>query len=195
MTDQRPEMLQFPMPDPSQIPTPELIALLVGTVNALLLVVLIGVAWFYGRRKSRLLERAKRKLVALRRDKKGLQLALNSTVEQFKALRRRFSKAATVAERLPARVPFIVPPPLSLTPPSGDDGLSWEDNVLRTQVHPRARQLGLNRTIPLPPELARELIRDTIPPPPLGPSVLVPTPCPPGPVSAHTPAPVSSAKK
>lgn len=163
---------------PFALPVPiELLGLVLGTLNALLLITQIAASLGYGRRNARMLKRAARRVVALSREKRGLQKALNNTVAQYRSLRQSFGRRNTVAA---PRVAFIVPPPLPIDPTQGEDPESWADDMLKTHVHPIALQRGLVRRQTIEVDVDQDLLRESIPPvPPHGPSVLSPTPIPP----------------
>lgn len=120
---------------------------------------------------QRRVRRASRKLLIAKRRAKGLQYALNVTVNQYHSLRRRFDRhrpqgsvvtAPHVRIEPPARK-MIVPPPLDLATPVGDDPTSWCDSGLYTglQLHHPIRPDD-TQTRPIHPDA--ELLRQSRPP-------------------------------
>lgn len=133
--------------------TLDAILVALGATNTALLVLLVGFALRHGTTDP------KRLAVALR-ENRALSATLNTVVEQYRRLKARFSGV-----RVKQPDTFIVPPPLDLTPPEGDDGETWCESRHRTEVH----QLTLTRPMTPNPDLLRESrppARRAIPPPP-----------------------------
>jgi hypothetical protein len=123
-----------------------------GATNTVLLLLLVVVALRHG------VTDPKRLACALR-ENRALSATLNAVVEQYRRLRTRVSG---VRAKQPST--FIVPPPLDLTPPEGDDGETWCEAKHRTEVHP----FTLTRPMTPNPDLLRESrppARRAIPPP------------------------------
>jgi hypothetical protein len=94
-----------------------------GVANVLLILVLVAQALHAGRRE--------RKMTKLQAANEGLSHVLNATYAENTALRKTMISGGVSPPpprpSLPSSPPFLVPPPLDLTPPEGDDGESWDD--------------------------------------------------------------------
>lgn len=140
-----------------------LVAALVALSNLALVALLVFVA-FRGRRTAAHARRAVRKLLIAKRRAKGLQYALNVTVNQFHALRRKAERrpravAAGTPPLVPAPQPrFIAPPPLPALASAGEDPASWADSGIVTclQRDPATQ----TQSIPV----SQDLLRQTRPP-------------------------------
>lgn len=145
-------------------------SLWVAISNLVLLVLLIVVSW-RNEYLASMRRRATRKLLIHQRANKGLRYALNITVNQYHSLRRRFERRrgapavprAATPVQLEPRAAFVIPPPLDLASPEGEDPESWCDSGVRTEHRPSAAPLSREDTQTQPIPVA-ELLRLTHPP-------------------------------
>lgn len=144
---------------------------LIACSNLLLIVLLVVVSAGQNRWR-RLARRGARKLMVTQKRAKGLQYALNVTVNQYHSLRRKLGKGPRGMALTPplvhldAPVPkMIVPPPLDLAPAIGEESRSWRDSGIHTVIHPSsALPVDDSRTRPIPPISAQLLQSRTRPP-------------------------------
>ena len=147
---------------------------LLNAWSNLALIALLVVTLIRNEQLRRLLRRSTRKLLIRTRELKGVRYALNVTVNQFHALKRRVGRrhggtnqALKPPPPAPAKPLFVVPPPLELAPLSGEDLDSWGDSGLRTALRPSQpppAPFDGNSTQPISLAAAGELVRQTIPP-------------------------------
>lgn len=119
-------------------------SLWVAISNLVLIVIVVVLAirndWLASRRR-----RAARRLLISARTTKGLRYALKISVNQYQSLRRKFDRRRPLVAPAPAAPPaFVVPPPLDLSRPLGEDPESWFDSGIKTAAR--------DSTLPLRPE-------------------------------------------
>lgn len=150
------------------------LAMLLLTV---LIAVLIGVAiWLFqrGEQRDSRARHATRKLLVEKRHTRGIRNALKVTVRQYHSLRARYHALRGEArrreltpphvkldEREPEPARFVVPPPLDLAAPEGEDPRTWADSGVRSEAFPRPQALlpDDTQTRPIDADLLR-LTRD-----------------------------------
>jgi len=139
-----------------------------GNLVLLGLLVLLFMRWEQSRARAK---HATRKWLATRRHARGLQNALNVTVNQYRSLRHKFSRGPRGVSLTPPLVQlqdkprFIAPPPLDLAPAEGEDPSSWADSGVRSESFPQPETLRPDdtQTRPFPHPEAELLQRQSRP--------------------------------